>query len=115
MAAVVDEETTIDETDEPIDPEQKQCDEPMEEQPPIKPGMARNIKLYLVDPSRFVIQWNAPKKMGYPLPLIYNIEINGHSFEGVVSQRGRAKRPYRVMVTNCDVDEMYKLCSLSVR
>ncbi len=62
-----------------------------EESAPIKPGMARHIKLYLVDPERFVIEWATPQRMGHPLPLRYDIEINGHLFEGALSQHQRPK------------------------
>eukprot|EP01083_Nonionella_stella_P266628 901703_1 len=33
---------------------------------PSKPGQARKVKVYLIDPERFVIEWCTPKKIGKP-------------------------------------------------
>lgn len=94
----------------------------------VKPGQARKMKLYLIDPERFVIEWATPKKIGSPLPLYYNIVINNKPFEKVVTQyklfpnsteskeskkskQENDKRPhiFRLIVYNCDIDELYKV------
>eukprot|EP01084_Bolivina_argentea_P227059 383502_1 len=53
---------------------------------PSKPGQARKVKVYLIDPERFVIEWCTPKKIGKPLPLYYDIVINNNTFKKVVTQ-----------------------------
>ena len=105
------EQSTVNETVDAAPSEQKEADDKANE-PPIKPGLARNIKLYLVDPERFVIEWRTPKRMGHPLPLRYDIVINNHPFEGVLVQHDRPKEQehrWRVLVANCDIDEVYKV------
>eukprot|EP01083_Nonionella_stella_P116226 345204_1 len=93
-------------------PQNEATEEEKKSEPPVsKPGKARKINVYLVDPERFVIEWSAPKKMGSPLPLHYDIVINDHEFKKVVTQHKKRKQSnkWRVLVFNCEVDDIYKI------
>ena len=75
-----------------------------------KPGKARKVNLYLVDPDRFVIEWMSPKQLGMLLPIHYDIIINDHSFEKAVTQTTKSQNKFRVLVYNCDHNEQFKVC-----
>ena len=51
-----------------------------------KPGMVQNVKLFLVDPQRFVVEFNAPKKLGQSFPVYYDLIIQRHVFQKVAIQ-----------------------------
>eukprot|EP01084_Bolivina_argentea_P160294 279161_1 len=85
---------------------------------PIKPTAPQNVKLYLMNPERFVIEWSEPKKCGLPFPLYYDIVINDIIFSKAVIQhkqsqsnnkKAKKRNIYRLLVENCDQNETFQV------
>eukprot|EP01083_Nonionella_stella_P154884 499604_1 len=83
------------------------------------PSVARYIKIHLVDPERFVVEFSTPKRIGQPRPLYYDISINNHVFKKVVTQnrayphdcKADKQKPFshKIRIENCTHNRRFKI------
>eukprot|EP01084_Bolivina_argentea_P160293 279158_1 len=83
------------------------------------PSIARYIKIYLIDPERFLIEFSTPKRIGTPRPMYYDISVGNHIFNKVITQhkaypddyKSTDNKPYihRVLITNCKRNRKFSI------
>lgn len=97
-----------------------------------KPSSVQSLKCYLLEPTKILVEFKQPKKIGNPLPLYYDLILKFRNeetiFEKIIIHDSNENKEddsnknnnddntkickdnkYRIIIFNCDQDSLYKI------